>query len=124
MFEKDRIASLLSSLGNSANEIRDNLLKAGCIGERQECFSCPIANFLKQHGINAYVWDNYLYINVFIVVCISRDDGSVENCCFPRFIFPWVRDILSFMRSFDSGSFPELERGTLSNLVVVSHITP
>jgi hypothetical protein len=76
----------LKALGNTAEEVRDNLIKLGIKGNRESCGNCPIANYLLYKG--------YTRVSVGSTM-ISVRTGYCDN--------PPVA-ICEFIRLFDQGS--------------------
>lgn len=56
------LCSLLDSLPGTAEEIQDLLLAEGCAGRRFESCDCPVAKWLKKHGVEDVYVGETLYL--------------------------------------------------------------
>ena len=94
----EEIIEMLLLLGNTKDEVANNLHKRGIKGKRRICRSCPIAEYLgyKDTGIQVgYDFDYRLWI--------YRIDNSLSKLYFSQFAH-----IVDFIIDFDMGKYPFL----------------
>jgi hypothetical protein len=93
-----KLAQLVSSLGNTADEIAGNLHKMGILGKQFCDEDCPASNFLKMHG---YVFPSvYLSQTVTFPSEDAPDDNMIEIDNPPQ--------LSDFIHNFDEGMYPDL----------------
>jgi hypothetical protein len=83
---------LLDNLGSTADEVAANLKDQGITGRRQRCYSCPIAKFLNKNGAPECAVGSSM-----IRIALTEEPFK------PSFT------IQTFINSFDSGAYPELD---------------
>jgi len=94
-----KLRRLVDSLPATPDAIAELLVKEDCYGYRRSNGRCPLANYLKKHGVK----------NVVVGVYTVFDDTSFFNfeieCKLPK-------QASEFIKQFDSGKYPELRTGT------------
>jgi hypothetical protein len=90
-----KVQELLLALGETPEQIASNLLAQGCRGEMGESLGCPVAILLVKHSLDEFRVGN-------IRVTISDPFDGYVSCDMPV-------AIRSFIETFDSGRFPELQ---------------
>ena len=95
----------LDKLGSSADEIAETLSAAGIKGYPEDCFHCPLANWLTstfslaEHGLRADVGSYEINIHNF---------ASGEGVC----TIHTSEAVADFVNDFDMGDFPNLALDT------------
>lgn len=90
--EREKLAELLASLGDTADKVADTLTEAGVAGESGNAYKCPIACWLtKQGGGFVSVGPD----RVWVALC---DDGGVGTRSFDALL---PLSVQSFIKAFD-----------------------
>ena len=100
MMTKGEIATLLSSLGMTANMVADTLLSLGIRGNKKRCRECPIAQFLIKNNI-PFSNDTGVSTSFFRIVAAGYTYYFEE--------YPNLCPIGDFIVAFDNGKYPQLE---------------
>jgi hypothetical protein len=87
-----QIEDALKELGDTAEEVANNLLVSGCKGRRRQAFSCPIFLYLESKGLR----DSSMAVTSGSVI-LKHDSAETT----PAVYF--------FICLFDKGEFPMLE---------------
>lgn len=85
------IAGVLSGLGSTPDAVAAELLAAGITGVRQSAKRCPVANFLRFHGVD--------FANVGISVRGHSRERLAET----------PDPVVDFMIRFDGGQYAYLD---------------
>lgn len=93
------VASLLDSLGDTSDQIADALRKRGITGLTDNVCDCPVANFLKVHGVKNPQVDR----DAVGLVAYEERDGSGG----PLFV-SMPRPVAAFIAAFDDGMYDNL----------------
>jgi len=88
------IREMLDILGDTPDEIAESLKQKGIKGEKENCYCCPLAEYLKSQGVSQVV------VTDVKVKGIYRD--TLESGSF--------RKIRDFVFKVDAGEYPDLLR--------------
>lgn len=89
--DRAHIQRLIADLGNSGREVADSLRLRSHVGVREEGCQCPVANYLRAHGVDGVV-----------VTKTDIEDDHDEQWCNPdRWSMPTPAPIAEFIREFD-----------------------
>ena len=102
MKTKEEVLSLLEKLGKTKEDVANKLQSLGIKGERNKCYSCPLAQYLIKNGIG---------LKVPFVVEVRVGVG-VNWYWYPISKYPQLQGIRDFILAFDRGEFPQLESET------------
>jgi hypothetical protein len=99
MKSKEEIRFLLLSLGSTEDRVANKLISLGIKGERKNCTTCPIAQYLVSKGIEDGVGD--------------ENEGEVGvgvgSYWYSLATYPQLTGIYNFIRAFDEGQYPKCE---------------
>jgi hypothetical protein len=101
------VHELLGGLGDTPERVAQSLLNKGIKGLRRKGTNCPIANYLKEQGIEFFGvnWD-YVVIQRYGRWWAAGGYGWTETIAD---IVSNPAPVLDFIRAFDGGEYPELE---------------
>lgn len=106
---KDRIESQLNELGSTEKDVLNKLMELGIKGKRGKTCGCQIANYLngkndRQLAISSVRRSSTICLSV-ILDALARDAAldSAFLCTIPQ-------HIEYFIRHFDLGQYPKLEK--------------
>lgn len=102
---KERVLELLTSLGDTADDVAVNLQALGIRGDRGKSRCCPITLYLKSYNVGHII----VFPGCTIVESIigATDLGKLE-CCY-IYSIQHLSAVREFMRRFDGGAYPQCE---------------
>jgi hypothetical protein len=105
MKSKAEILSLLMALGSTADEVAAKLVSLGIKGDRNECRTCPIAQYLVSNGLEAY--------------SEMKGEGArthgllfgveASGYWWPLATHPQLTGVSNFILDFDRGQYPQCD---------------
>ena len=96
---KEEVLALLVELGSSADEIAAKLQSLGIRGNKGNCRSCPIAQYLVANGVE-------VGFGVGVGVGVGVAAGSYY---YSISYYPQLLGVHSFILGFDRGEYPKCE---------------
>ncbi len=89
--DRAHIQRLLAVLGNSGREVANSLRRRGFVGVREDGCRCPVANYLRSHGV----------VDVKVMKDEIEDDRDEQWANPDRWRMPTPEPIAEFIREFD-----------------------
>jgi hypothetical protein len=108
---KKRIYSLLLGLGNTKENIEENLIKKNIKGEPYSAILCPVLKYLEEHMPNKCFRTSIVFGNENEPI-IKFNDG-IDTYSFSLLQYPQLKVLYNFIIDFDNGKYPKLTNDEL-----------
>jgi hypothetical protein len=95
---REEVLALLTALGSTEEEVANTLISLGIRGNKRECSSCPISQYLISKGV----------VRGWVAVGVGQGVG-VGWHWYPTCNYPQLQSVQDFIISFDKGKFPQCE---------------